>query len=35
MIDPSNVIPKYYQLANILRLQIENEEFLDALKSVL
>jgi GntR family transcriptional regulator len=27
MIDPSNVIPKYYQLANILRLQIENEEF--------
>ena len=27
MIDPSDVIPKYYQLANILRQQIENEDF--------
>jgi GntR family transcriptional regulator len=27
MIDPSNVIPKYYQLADILRQQIENEDF--------
>ena len=27
MIDPSDVTPKYYQLANILRQQIENEEF--------
>lgn len=27
MIDPSNVIPKYYQLANILRQQIENGDF--------
>ena len=28
MIDPSDVIPKYYQLANILRQQIENNDFL-------
>lgn len=27
MIDPSNVLPKYYQLANILRQQIENGDF--------
>ena len=27
MIDPTNVIPKYYQLANILRQQIENGDF--------
>jgi len=27
MIDPSNVIPKYYQLASILRQQIENGDF--------
>jgi len=27
MIDPSDAVPKYYQLANILRLQIENSEF--------
>jgi len=27
MIDPTGVIPKYYQLANILRQQIENEDF--------
>jgi len=27
MIDPTGVIPKYYQLANILRRQIENEDF--------
>jgi GntR family transcriptional regulator len=27
MIDPQNMIPKYYQLANILREQIENGEF--------
>ena len=27
MIDPTGVIPKYYQLANILRKQIENEDF--------
>ena len=27
MIDPTDVIPKYYQLANILRQQIENGDF--------
>jgi GntR family transcriptional regulator len=27
-IDPSNIIPKYYQLANIIRQQIENGTFL-------
>jgi GntR family transcriptional regulator len=27
-IDPSNIIPKYYQLANIIRQQIENGAFL-------
>jgi len=27
MIDPSNIIPKYYQLANILRQQIEDGSF--------
>jgi GntR family transcriptional regulator len=27
MIDPTNIIPKYYQLANILREKIENGEF--------
>lgn len=27
MIDPSNILPKYYQLANILRQQIENGDF--------
>ncbi|HUV15940.1 MAG TPA: GntR family transcriptional regulator [Pelolinea sp.] len=27
MIDPANIIPKYYQLANILRQQIENGKF--------
>ena len=27
MIDPLNVLPKYYQLANILRQQIENGDF--------
>lgn len=27
MIDPQDVIPKYYQLANILRQRIENREF--------
>ena len=29
MIDPQNAIPKYYQLANILRQRIENGEFLE------
>ena len=35
MIDPSDVIPKYYQLAKILRQQIENGDFLpnDAIPS--
>jgi len=27
MIDPTGAMPKYYQLANILRLQIENREY--------
>ena len=27
MIDPTDVIPKYYQLANILRQQIERRDF--------
>jgi len=27
MIDPTNIIPKYYQLANILRKRVENGEF--------
>jgi GntR family transcriptional regulator len=27
MIDPANIIPKYYQLANILRKKVENDDF--------